>query len=159
MAAQLVQTHRGGKALLYQGYKCLKIRDGKEPIRFVRVAWQGLKQEAPVVDHIDDFVSYFESTWLDGQFRLHQWNYFNYSGPRTNNHVEGWHSRLKRIVGKPHPNILNMWRSWTRSRQQQRWNCSWGISATKEKKIHQEGWNDFKALRTIQQRGLHLLTI
>ena len=28
--AQFVQTHRGGKALLYEGYKYLKIRDGKE---------------------------------------------------------------------------------------------------------------------------------
>ena len=25
---------------------------------------------------------------------------------RTNNHIEGWHSRLKEIVGKSHPNIL-----------------------------------------------------
>ena len=24
-------------------------------------------------------------------------NYHNYNGPRTNNHVEGWHSQLKRI--------------------------------------------------------------
>ena len=28
--AQFVQTHRGGKALLHEGYKYLKIRDGKE---------------------------------------------------------------------------------------------------------------------------------
>ena len=28
--AQFVQTHRGGKAMLYEGYKYLKIRDGKE---------------------------------------------------------------------------------------------------------------------------------
>ena len=28
--AQFVQTHHGGKALLYEGYKYLKIRDGKE---------------------------------------------------------------------------------------------------------------------------------
>ena len=28
--AQFVQTHRGGKAFLYEGYKYLKIRDGKE---------------------------------------------------------------------------------------------------------------------------------
>ena len=25
---------------------------------------------------------------------------------RTNNHIEGWHSRLKEIEGKSHPNIL-----------------------------------------------------
>ena len=28
--AQFVQSHSGGKALLYEGYKYLKIRDGKE---------------------------------------------------------------------------------------------------------------------------------
>ena len=28
--AQFVQTHHGGKALLYEGYKYSKIRDGKE---------------------------------------------------------------------------------------------------------------------------------
>ena len=28
--AQFVQTHHGGKALLHEGYKYLKIRDGKE---------------------------------------------------------------------------------------------------------------------------------
>ena len=25
-----------------------------------------------------------------------------------NNHVEGWHSRLKKVVGKPHPNIYEI---------------------------------------------------
>ena len=39
---------------------------------------------------------------------LHQWNYYDYNRPRKNNHVEGWHSRLKRIVGKPHPNIFEI---------------------------------------------------
>ena len=29
--------------------------------------------------------------------------YFNFEGPHTNNHVEGWHSRLKKVLGKPHP--------------------------------------------------------
>ena len=31
------------------------------PPSFVRVAWQGLQEEAPEVDGIDDFVSYFNS--------------------------------------------------------------------------------------------------
>ena len=39
------------------------------------------------------------------QFKCHQWNF---EGPRTNNHVEGWHSRLKKVVGKPHPNIYEI---------------------------------------------------
>ena len=51
---------------------------------------------------------YFDSTWINGQLKRHQWNYFNFKGPRTNNHVEGWHSRLKKVVGKPHPNIYEI---------------------------------------------------
>ena len=35
-------------------------------------------------------------------------HYYDYDGPRTNNHVEGWHSQLKQIVGKPHPNIFEI---------------------------------------------------
>ena len=32
--------------------------------------------------------------------------YFNQHQPRTNNNVEGWHSRIKKIISKPHPNIF-----------------------------------------------------
>ena len=37
--------------------------------------------------------------------QLGEWNVHDTDSVRTNNHVEGWHSHLKRIVGKPHPNI------------------------------------------------------
>ncbi len=40
-----------------------------------------------------------------GNFPLRQWNVFESESYRTNNHLEGWHNRLKRVVGKPHPNI------------------------------------------------------
>ena len=43
-----------------------------------------------------------------GQYRIQQWKYFDYNGPRTNNHIEGWHSRLKKVVGKSHPNIFEI---------------------------------------------------
>ena len=46
-------------------------------------------------------------TWISGQYRFRQWNYFDFQGPRTNNNVEGWHSRLKK-VGKPHPNLYEI---------------------------------------------------
>ena len=29
-------------------------------------------------------------------------------GTRTNNHVEGWHNRLKKVVGKAHPNVFEI---------------------------------------------------
>ena len=36
------------------------------------------------------------------------WNIFESGSVRTNNHVEGWHSRLKKVVGKAHPNIFEI---------------------------------------------------
>ena len=42
------------------------------------------------------------------KFKHHDWNYFNFKGPRTNNYVEGRHSRLNKVVGKPHPNIYEI---------------------------------------------------
>ena len=35
-------------------------------------------------------------------------NYFDYASPRTNNYLEGWHFRFKKVVGKPHPNIYEL---------------------------------------------------
>ena len=50
------------------------------PPSFVRVTWHGVQQEAPELDSIDDFVTYFDRMWINGQFRLKQWIYYNYSG-------------------------------------------------------------------------------
>ena len=57
------------------------------PPSFVHPAWLAVQQEAP---------------------HFQQWNYFDLDGPRTNNHDEGWHSRLKKVVEKPHPNIFEL---------------------------------------------------
>ncbi|XP_048249919.1 uncharacterized protein LOC125378532 [Haliotis rufescens] len=35
-------------------------------------------------------------------------NHFNNDRPRTNNHLEGWHGRLKKVIGKAHPNIFEL---------------------------------------------------
>ena len=45
---------------------------------------------------------------MNGSYKLSQWNYYDYEGPQTNNHIEGWHTRLKKIVGKAHPNIFEV---------------------------------------------------
>ena len=75
------------------------------PPCFVRVAWQAIKAEAPTASHFQEFLDYFEETWLTGNFHLNEWNVYDTPDrPRTNNHLEGWHNRLKRIVGKAHPN-------------------------------------------------------
>ena len=33
---------------------------------------------------------------------------YDEDGPRTNNHVEGWHNKINKIGGKSHPNIYEV---------------------------------------------------
>ena len=60
------------------------------------MAWSGLKAEKPSITRIEEFIDYFEHTWL---------NVFMEDGPRTNNNLEGWHNK---IAGKSHLNIFEM---------------------------------------------------
>ena len=75
------------------------------PLNFVRVLWNGLKAEMPDGEKLE---RYFDQTWFDGHFRPRMWNYYRHCGPRTNNHLEGWHNRMKRISQKAHPNLYEV---------------------------------------------------
>ena len=57
---------------------------------------------------VQSYADYFDETWMNGQFRPRMWNYYAHSGPRTNNHLEGWHNRMKRIARKAHPNLYEV---------------------------------------------------
>ena len=78
--------------------------------RYVHLAWQALKAEAPQnIIRLDDFISYFKSTLLVGSYPpASLWNVFETKSARTNNHIEGWHSKLKKVVGKAHPNVYEI---------------------------------------------------
>ena len=80
------------------------------PQRFVRFALHGIKMQVPNVEKMDEFVTYFEETWLVGNFGPRLWNIISSdaSSPRTNNHLEGWHNKLKRIARKAHPNMFEL---------------------------------------------------
>ena len=79
------------------------------PIRFVRITWQGLKADHP---SMDEFILYMEDTWIAGIFPINMWNVYQAKGPHTNNHLKGWHNRLNKIVGKPHPNLFELVRTF-----------------------------------------------
>ena len=59
------------------------------------VSWNGLKTEMPDNEKLERYAAYFDETWFDGHFRPRMWNYYRHCGPRTNNHLEGWHNRMK----------------------------------------------------------------
>ena len=57
---------------------------------------------------IQEFTAYYETTGLVAATLVYlSWNVFEGGSTRTNNHVEGWHNRLKKVVGKAHPNVLD----------------------------------------------------
>ena len=78
------------------------------PVSYIRMAWDGLKHCMPSGQAYDHFVDYFEGTWLNGNFSLSHWNVHLIDGPRTNNNLEGWHSRVKTLAGKTHLNIFEI---------------------------------------------------
>ena len=41
-------------------------------------------------------------------FPINMWNVYQAMGPHTNNQPEGWHNRLNKIVGKLHPDLLEL---------------------------------------------------
>ncbi len=77
------------------------------PCTFVRPAWLAMMPSAPTIPRVDELTDYFSGTWLNGSFPQSEWNYFSQHLPRTNNHVEGWHSRMSNIIRKPHPNVYS----------------------------------------------------
>ena len=64
-------------------------------------------QQQPVVEgnnQLQALFTYYYDTWLTGPFPLELWN-VHQTSTRTNNMVEGWHSRLNRYVRRLHPNL------------------------------------------------------
>ena len=52
------------------------------------------------------FTDYVTTYWVEQNRYL--WNHYTTQGPRTTNHLEGWHSKLKKHVNHPHPNIYKL---------------------------------------------------
>ena len=76
------------------------------PTHKIQETFQTLQQQ-PAVDgnnQLQRFFSYYEDTWLNGTFPLEMWN-VHQATVRTNNMVEGWHSKLNRYVRRVHPNL------------------------------------------------------
>ena len=51
------------------------------PPPFMQLAWQRTQQEAPTMYRVDDLVTYFDRTWVNGSYKLSHWNYYDYEGP------------------------------------------------------------------------------
>ena len=57
---------------------------------------------------IEEFVTYFVDTWFEGPLSVGFWNVSNTIGPRTNNHVEGFHHKLNNWINRSHPDVYQL---------------------------------------------------
>jgi hypothetical protein len=60
--------------------------------------WQGIVASQPVGVHVTKFMDYFVNTYFEGNFSISMWNHYKTVGPRTNNNVEGYNSKLEKFV-------------------------------------------------------------
>ena len=65
-------------------------------------ALEDLEQSNPTTDPTS-FTDYVTTYWVET--RRHLWNHYLIQGPRTTNHLEGWHSKIKKQIQHAHPNI------------------------------------------------------
>ncbi len=59
----------------------------------------------PNVPRFEEFVEYFQGTWISGNYPPTTWNLHDLDDCRTNNYMEGWQSTLKKVLVKAHPNV------------------------------------------------------
>ncbi len=50
---------------------------------------------------IEEWFDYFVNTWFDGEFQTSVWNHSNTVGPRTNNHIKGYHHKINNWINHP----------------------------------------------------------
>ena len=65
-------------------------------------------ENAPLRDDCTKLTDYVTETWIEGRFSQPTWNHYQTEGPRTNNHLEGWHNKLKKRFGIAHPTIYKL---------------------------------------------------
>ncbi|CAG7729356.1 unnamed protein product [Allacma fusca] len=90
------------------------------PPEHVKSYYMVLKREPFVLEgrQMEEFVQYFEETWIgtparrgtwrSSRFEPQLWNMYHSvltDTHRTNNNIEGWHSRFESLIGAHHPMI------------------------------------------------------
>ncbi|CAF2936573.1 unnamed protein product [Rotaria sp. Silwood2] len=66
------------------------------PVSEINNLWCEIMGKLHHISRSEDFFNYYTDIWIDEGclFPRHLCNYYNFSGPQTNNGLEGWHHRL-----------------------------------------------------------------
>jgi hypothetical protein len=79
------------------------------PMDLIEDVWFNALNDLEDIDipaNTTTFTDYVTTQWIDGDRQV--WNHFNTDGPRTTNHIEGWHNMLKKKVSHAHSNIYTL---------------------------------------------------
>ncbi|XP_060068385.1 uncharacterized protein LOC132548532 [Ylistrum balloti] len=79
------------------------------PLDRIEDVWFQTLQEADDADiphPVLPFTDIVTEQWIEGDRTT--WNHFSTEGPRTTNHLEAWHGKLKENVLHAHPNIYTI---------------------------------------------------
>ncbi|XP_071150903.1 uncharacterized protein [Mytilus edulis] len=74
------------------------------PRQFEEVWFYALNNYQTEDAHVTSFNDYVTEQWVERE--PERWNHFSTVGPRTTNHLEGWHHKLNNQLNKAHPNLF-----------------------------------------------------
>ncbi|CAF1014771.1 unnamed protein product [Brachionus calyciflorus] len=78
------------------------------PVENIIQAFNIIIEEIPLNDEkIINFIKYYQKQWLNGSISPEIWNHHD-SQKRTNNDLEGYHSKLTKFLPKYHPKFSDM---------------------------------------------------
>jgi hypothetical protein len=77
------------------------------PPEKVSSGFEYLLDEMPEGHDLEQFTDYMIDNWIESASHpISMWNHYdNIEDPRTNNHVEGYHAKLDKIIVNKKPNI------------------------------------------------------
>ncbi|XP_067648894.1 uncharacterized protein [Haliotis asinina] len=79
------------------------------PCDKIEDVWLDAVAESPASPKVTAFMDYVTTSWVEGQAFIPEiWYHFENQGHRTNNHLEGWHNKIKKLLKKSHPNIFEV---------------------------------------------------
>ncbi|CAF5219625.1 unnamed protein product, partial [Rotaria magnacalcarata] len=92
-----------GQSLFRKSFVALSLL----PLNHMLQGLQCLTSTRPEYPNIQGFLDYYHNTYGPfSKFPPHMYNHYRNITPRTINYLEGRHSRMKKHVNSPHPNIF-----------------------------------------------------
>ncbi|XP_048242867.1 uncharacterized protein LOC125375906 [Haliotis rufescens] len=127
------------------------------PLQQVQDAWFDSMNQSPDVPNADEFNDYIVTNWVDYEARFPPslWNHHQTFGPRTNNNLEGFHSRLNASLNHRHPNLyIEIIKKIVKSEKTKLSQLDLGAAPPARKRVYKEIDNRLSRLKDQLSQGV-----